>query len=293
MIKPPTIKHRTPLSWLIVGGVCVLLSCNSLNLNKPSATDLSANVPEIVHQLFDAVSIEIFTIRLAPHQNELVQTLWQEVDEQSLPPQLRRELHTQGFRVGILHDLLSPALTQLLNNSSENKSEVPPGNLQEFSMADVARETTVVRNVHNLFPDMRALIKVFDDQNALPEFSLFRQENGMLHGQTYTQAVGILCVSAGVNKDGSAQLQIVPELEYGTLERRIRTVSGVVVHETSRPRYVFETLTISQRLLPGQWVIMGTTTMDSAGVGKAFFVRKISTPEQRLLAIRLVQVRQN
>ena len=287
------IKQSTLISWLIIGGVCAHLSCNALNLNKPSSTDLSTNVPEIVRQQIDAASIEIFNIRLAPHQNELVQELWQEVDEQSLPPPLRRELHTQGFRAGILRDLLSPALTQLLNNSSENKSEIPPGNLQEFSMADVARETTVVRNVHALFPDTRALIKIFDDQNALPEFSLFRQENGMLHGQTYTQAVGILSVSASINKDGSAQIQIVPELEYGTLERRIRTVAGVVVHETSRPRYAFETLSISQRLLPGQWIIMGTTTMDSSGVGKAFFVRKVSTPEQRLLAIRLVQVRQN
>jgi len=289
MVK--AVKHTTLASRLIVGGVCALLSCNSLNPHQSSSTDLSANVPAIVKQQTEAVTIEIFTIRLAPHQNELVQQLWQETDEQSLPPQLRRELLTQGFRVGILRDLLSPALTQLLNGSSESRSEMPLGDFQEFSMADVAREATIARNVHNLFPEMRALIKVFDDQNALPEFALFRQENGMLHGQTYTQAVGIFCVSACINKDGSAQIQIVPELEYGTLERRIRTVAGVVVQETSRPRYAFETLTISQRLLPGQWIIMGATTMDSAGAGKAFFVRKISTPEQRLLAVRLVQVR--
>jgi hypothetical protein len=287
------VKHTQLISWLIVGGICAHLSCNSLNLNKSSSTDLSANAPAIVNQQTETVTIEIFTIHLAPHQNEFVQQLWQEVDEQSLPPQLRRELLTQGFRAGILRDVLSPALTHLLNASSESRSEMPLRDLQEFSMADVARETTIARNVHNLFPDMRALIKVFDDQNALPEFSLFRQENGMLHGQTYTQAVGILCVSASINKDGSAQIQIVPELEYGTLERRIRTVAGVVVHEANRPRYAFEALTISQRLLPGQWIIMGATTMDSAGAGKAFFVRKISTPEQRLLAIRLVHVRQN
>ena len=287
------IKHTKLISWLIIGGVCVHLSCNSLNPDKSSSTDLSANVPVIVKQQPETVTVEIFTVRLAPHQNVLVQQLWQEADEQSLSPQLRRELLTQGFRVGILRDLLSPALTQLLDGSSESRSEMSLEGFQEFSMADIARGATITRKVHNLFPEMHALIKVFDDQNALPEFSLFRQENGMLHGQTYTQVVGILCTSADINKDGSAQIQIVPELEYGTLERRIRTVAGVVVHETSRPRYVFETLTISQRLLPGQWIIIGATTMDSAGAGKAFFVRKISVPEQRLLAIRLVQVRQN
>ena len=285
------VNHAKLVSWLIVGGVCAHLSCTLLHLDKSSSPDSSASVPEIVKQQTEAVTVEIFTIRLAPHQNDLVQQLWQEVDEQSLPPQLRRELFTQGFRAGTLNDLLSPALTQLLGTNAGSRPEVSPGDFQEYSMADIAREATVVRKVQNLFPEMRTLIKVFDDQNALPEFALFRMENGMLHGQTYAQALGILCVSAVINKDGSAQIQIVPELEYGTLERRIRSVAGVVMMETNRPRYAFETLTLSQRLLPGQWIIIGATTMDSAGAGKAFFVRKTSTPEQRLVAIRLAQVK--
>jgi len=232
--------------------------------------------------------MEIFNIHLAPYQSELLQRLWQEVDEQSLPPQLRRELLAQGFRIGVLGNLISPALAQLLNVSSEGKSDVSWGNFQEVSAADVMRESTTTCSVRSLSPDMRALIKIFDEQNALPECSLFWQENGMFAGQTYTEAIGVLCIRAAVNKDGSAQIQITPELEYGTVERRIRTVSGMVVQEESRPRRAFETLTISQRLLPGQWIIMGVTTPDAAGAGRAFFVRKEPLPEQRLLAVRLI-----
>jgi hypothetical protein len=279
------VKHTKLLLGLFLGGVCAQLSCHSLIFNKPSST---ANTPSIINHQADTVTIEIFTIRLAPYQNDLLQQLWREVDEQSLPPQLRRELLAQGFRVGVLGNLLSPALAQLLKVSSEGKSEIPMGNLQEFSAADVAHEATVTRNARNLLPEMRALVKIFDDHNALPELALFRRENGMLEGQTYTEAVGVLCISASVNKDGSAHIQIIPELEHGTLERRIRTVAGIVVKEESRPRHSFESLTISQRLLPGQWIILGATTLDSAGAGKAFFVRKTSVLEQRLLAIRLV-----
>jgi len=288
------VKHTTLILWLFVGGVCAFLSCKSINdfLKTPfigSTTTSSTPGGPLGNPQPDTVTIEIFSVRLAPYQNDLLQQLWQEVDEQSLPPPLRRELLTQGFRVGVLGNLISPALAQLLKISSEGKTEMSFGNMQEISAADITSEAIVIRNVRNLMPDMRTLIKTFDDQNALPELAVFQQINGMLDGQTYTEVVGVLCVSATVNKDGSAQIQIVPELEHGTLEPRARTVQGMVIYDTSRPRRSFESLTISQRLVPGQWIIIGMTTTDSAGIGKAFFVRQDSTLEQRLLAIRLVQ----
>jgi len=282
------LQHAKLFFLLILGGLCASISCNVLNRDRSPSAGSAMNAQAVAPQNVDTAGLEIYNIRLASHQNELLHQLWQEVDEQSLSPQLRRELLTQGFRVGILGTMPSPALTQLLNISSDRKSEVSWGDFQEFSAADVIRETTVTRNVRNLLPDMRAIVKVFDDQNALPEFSLFWQENGMVTGQTYTESVGVFLVSAAVNGDGSAHIQIIPELEYGTLERRIRSVAGVFVHEESRPRRSFETLAISQRLLPGQWIILGTTSPDSPGVGRAFFTRKTSGLEQRLLVLRLI-----
>ena len=280
------IKHTNPIFWLILGGVCANLSCNLIKFPKPSSGGPAANAPALLNQTTDNVNVEIFIIRLAPHQNELLQQLWREVDEQSLPPQLRRELFAQGFRVGILGNLLSPALAQLLNVSANGRVDVPWGEVHEISVADAAREPTVTRNMRNLLPTMSALVKVFD--TPLPEQSLFREENGMIHGQTYMDVIGVLCVSATANKDGSAQIQIIPELEHGVSELRVRPVAGMVVQETSRPRHSFESLTVSQRLLPGHWLIMGVTTPDSAGSGKTFFVRRNSGLEQRLLAIRLL-----
>jgi len=280
------IKHSGLLFWLILGVVCANFSCNLIKFPKPSSSGPVANVPVLFNQSIDTVSMEVFIVRLAPHQNELLQQLWQEVDEQSLPPQLRRELFAQGFRVGILGNLLSPVLAQLLTISADGRVDVPWGEVHEMSAASAAREPTVTRNMLNLLPAMRALVKVFDA--PLPALTLLREENGMILGQTYREAIGLLCVSATANRDGSAQIQIVPELEHGVSELRVRSVQAIVTHETSRPRYVFESLTVSQRLLPGQWLILGTTTPDSAGAGKTFFVRRNSGLEQRLVAIRLV-----
>jgi len=279
-------KYTNPIFWLILGGICIHFSCNLLPSSTPSGGQ--ATEPPLINQNADTVNIETFIIRLAPHQNELLQQLWQEVDEQSLPPQLRRELFAQGFRVGILGSLLSPALAQLLNVSADARADAPWGEPHEISAADAAREPTAIRHMRNLLPEIRTLVRVFD--TPLPEQSLFWEENGMIHCQTYTEAVGILCISASAHRDGSAQIQIVPELEHGVAELRLRPMGGLFVHDTSRPRHSFESLTVSQRLLPGQWLIIGTTTPDSAGAGKAFFVRRNSGLEQRLVAIRLLKV---
>jgi len=284
------VKHTNLIFWLILGGMCVHFSCNLVDLNQfkfsryTSGASATA-VPALTHNT-DTVNVDIFVVRLAPHQNALLRQLWQEVDEQSLSPQLRRELYAQGFRAGILGSLLSPALAQLLTVSSDANADVSWGVIYEISSADAAREPTATRNMRNLLPGMSALVKVFD--TPLPEQSLFWEENGMTHGQTYTDVLGLLGVSATANRDGSAQIQIVPELEHGIEEQRVRIREAMFIHESGKPRRSLESLTVSQRLLPGQWLIVGTTSPDSAGVGKTFFVRKDTGLEQRFLAIRLI-----
>ena len=282
------VKHTKLFFLLILGGVCAHLSCNSLSFNNPSSGN-SATIASAVNYQPNTVTVEIYVIRLSPHQNALLYQLWQEVDEQSLPTQLRRELLAQGFRVGILGNFLSPMLEQLTSVSSEGVADIPSGIVQEFSAADVAREYGATRHTRQLLPEMHAVLKPFNDQNALPEIFLFRQENGKMHGETYTNALGGLLVSAEANRDGSAQIQMLPVLEHGVSGRRFRTVAGMVIQEESRPRHTFESLMITQRLLPGQWIILGATTLDSAGAGKVFFTRTSPVPEQRLLAIRLVR----
>ena len=283
-------RHTKLLFWLILGGVCAHTSCNSINFsNLLPGSNSATNAPAIINQQPNTVTVEVFIIRFTPQQNGLVQQLWQEIDEQSLPTQLRRELHAQGFRAGVFGSLLSPTFELLINTSPETNPDVTLGDYHEFSAADATRESGATRRTRQLTPGMWAVLKPFSDQNALPELFLFRRENGMIHGETYREAVGALHVSAEANRDGSAQIQILPVIEHGDYRLQTRIVSGIVVREENRPRHSLDSLAISQRLLPGQWIIMGATTLNSPGAGKAFFARTHSIPEQRLVAIRLIR----
>jgi len=288
------VRHKKLLFLLILGGACAQISCNLVNIPIPnaftpngSATDASAIVSNQQH---NTVTVDVFIIRFTPHQNELVQQLWRETDEQSLPTQLRRKLHAQGFRAGVFSNTRSLAFEQLLSISSfDAVPDAPSGDFHEFSAADAARESGATRHTRQLSSGMRARLQPFNDQNALPEFFLFRQENGMMHGETFRRAIGSFHVTAESNRDGSAQIQILPVIEHGTPEWQMRPVAGLFISEENRPRHTFDSLAISQRLMPGQWIILGATTLDSPGAGKAFFARTTSLPEQRLLAIRLVR----
>jgi hypothetical protein len=266
-------KHTTLTFLLCLGGICTLTSCQWLNFNKPPV-HLPDTIPVVEVPPPDSVTLEIFTVRLALHQNDIAQQLWREIDEQSLPPQRRRELLAEGFRVGILGNQVSPTLARLIAVSN--------------SETDAVRESAS-RNVLTLLPNMHAPIKIFDDQHTLPELPLFWMENGMYSGQIYQHALGLLSVSAKANKDGSAHIQIVPALEHGNLSQHWRIETGALVQSENRPRRTFESLTVSQRLQAGQWLIIGATTSDSAGAGKAFFVRQSPVSEQRFLAIRFVK----
>ncbi|MDR2757243.1 MAG: hypothetical protein LBC20_16215 [Planctomycetaceae bacterium] len=273
---------------LIFGTACHLIK-------KPEPTT-GKSIEHLLQQgqtSSDSVGIEIFTIRTTPQQQELVRQLWLEVDEQMIAPPLRRELMEQGIRMGVLGDLLTPALSQLIHVTGDAKA----GNVnmfsdfQEVSVAEIPHDPPVTRQYRNLLPDMRASLKAFEE--PVPELSRFWFENGQFCGQTYKDALGLICVNARNQNNGTVRFDIVPELEYGTMERHIRIHSAMMIPENGRPRLPFVSLTVTQNLLSGQWILMGPTTPNCSGIGRVLFIRGNEEPELKILAIRLIKMKKN
>ena len=273
----------------------MLVSCNGIRSKRTetmSPKSAAMGLPQS-ERIVDSVGVEVFTIRVSLDQNDLFRQLWFEVDEQMLDPALRRELIGHGMRVGFLGETLSPSLARLINVTSERTpgSTTNYGDFQEMSLADLSKDPAVTRQYLNLMPDMRAALKIFDDR--LPEFSRFWAENGQLCGQTYTDALGLICITGQTLPSGKARLTIVPELEYGVMETKIRMVQAVSFQESGRPRYQYKPLTVALDLLPGQWIILGPVSRESTGAGRAFFIRGAGNGDQKIMAIRLVNMKQD
>ncbi|MDR0391299.1 MAG: hypothetical protein LBH59_05300, partial [Planctomycetaceae bacterium] len=161
--------------------------------------------------------------------------------------------------------------------------------MREISVAEASRELPVSRQLQNLYPDMRMVLKPFN--TPLYELSLFENDGGQIWGKTYTNAQGQFGLTTKSAEGGKVRFEVVPELEYGLLETRMYSRQGIMFTETGKPRRVYDSLKISVDLLAGNWLILGPTSGNCGGAGRCFFIRGEEQVEQRIIAIRLVAIK--
>ncbi|GHT38465.1 hypothetical protein FACS189427_12570 [Planctomycetales bacterium] len=234
------------------------------------------------------VCIDVFYIRITPQQRETLQKLWQETDEMILDASFRYKLRREGLRFGILGDILSAPLSELINVTGEAQN-TSSGIVNEVSVNSSAINSNTVKHSRNLYPGMSASLPPFDSD--VSEMTRFWMEDGKICGKTYQDARGIIRLSAQITPDRKARFQIVPELEYGNIETKIKTHAHILSLESGKPRYIFDDLTIKVDLIPGQWFIIGPSAANCSGIGRDFFMREDERNEFKIIAVRLIRMK--
>ncbi len=294
-MKPPETLRNT-LHRLILGGVLAIPlllsmpSCHWLRTPEVPPSPRTGLVTDTKAPK-NSVGIEVYYIRLMPQQENLLQQLWMEVDELAITDhQLRHDLMEHGFRVGVQGAVLSKTLSKLLNisESEETGHSNQFGQFTEVDVSDIPRDPTVQRFIWNLMSDMQVKLTLYDDPQ--PDLSLFRAgPSGLIRGETYQNALSMMTVSAVPEYDGRVRFQLMPELEYGEKTIRYEFKSGFGYMDNRRPSLPFTNLTVPLNLYPGQWIIVGPSQREDAGLGHAFFTRDDGR-QRKLLVIRLTNV---
>ncbi|MDR1477885.1 MAG: hypothetical protein LBJ00_02980 [Planctomycetaceae bacterium] len=237
----------------------------------------------------DTVAVEIFNIHITPDNERYLDELWFETDEQIIPPSVRLDLYRNGIRVGVQGSLISSALSRLINVSGNPDKPRYINGMREIAVAEMSREMPVSRQFQNLFPGTRVILKPFE--TAIYELSLFENDRGQVWGKTYTNAQGQFVLTAKPADGGKVKFEVVPELEYGLPETKMYSRQGIMFTETSKPRRIYDSLRVSADLLPGNWLILGPTLGNCGGAGRCFFIRGDDQIEQRIVAIRLINLK--
>lgn len=244
---------RAILLWVVV------LMSGSCRVVEPSAASKLPLVP--LSAAPDTVSLEIFSAPVRQGEEALAQ-LWKLVDEQSLPPDLRRRLADNGFRAGIIGPSIPTELAEVLNLTDrpveeDQKYSVslnPDGNVNlRVVQAKAGKRTELA------LPNMRE------------ELSLLESVNGEVCGKTYRQAECRLALRSYPENDGRVRLEIVPELHYGVFQNRMRGSDGMIMFTQERPKRVFADLAVEPQLAPGQMFLMASRPDRSASPGYLFF----------------------
>ena len=229
--------------------------------------------------------LDVFFVPVKLNDPEADVILWQELDEQHFPPEVRRELGGRGFRVGLTGGQVPVTLSRLL----DLKGKAAPGTKGTTARLEtVDSEPGVLWRHMPLRTGRRGEIHASRTYQKVPV--LETDALGHLGGRDYPQAVGVLAVKAYPESDGRVRLDVVPELHFGEVKQRFVGDQGMWRLEAGKARRPFDDLAFSATLTPGHMLVISSLPNRTGSLGHYFLTQDSSGDlEQRLLVLRLSQ----
>jgi len=275
----PTLTMLSPSCRIAIGLSALIWAagCSPIQPSSKSPLHPLQMAPQVT-------ALEVFFVRCPSDDPRANTQVWNEVDEQTLPAEVRRGLTRNGFRVGLIGNQIPPVLDELMDLN--DKPPPDPNSLESHSI-NLEETPKVVRRYLQVRPGKRQEIVVSGIYDELP---VLVAEGDQLTGRTYERAQAIYALKAYNERDGRVRVELTPELHYGDPAQRWVSTNGMFRVQTGRDRRVLENLAINATLVPGQILIVASLPNRSGSLGHHFFSEKTDGPmEQKLLLLRVAQ----
>ncbi|MDO4585442.1 MAG: hypothetical protein Q4D62_15245 [Planctomycetia bacterium] len=273
--------------FLTLGAVGYGAGCQPLAfLNAPANRPLQESSFLTPQKLTSAQSVclEVFIVRCPYGDTTLNRELWKDADEQILSTQLRTNMAANGFRMGLLSNQVPNTLLKLMNSRDD---DTPQGNVTTIRLEDFANTPRIMRKSVEARNHQRNEVHASD---VKPYATILFNENGISGGETFANAQGVFVIKTQTRGDGSIDIEILPELQYGQVRQQYSYDSGSVVMAPARPKKIFDSMRAVVNVKPGE-IIAITNIGDLVGnLGYFFFSDEESDMRyQKLLCIRVSQ----
>jgi hypothetical protein len=235
----------------------------------------------------DSCVLDVFFVRVPFGDPRANDELWQELDEQHFPADLRGRLMRNGFRVGVVEGQIPVVLSDLLELGDK---PAPSDELKGANLTDLSTTPRVMRQHMQLKAGNPSEIVASGTYEQLP---VLLCEDDRLSGETYNQAQGIFNLKTLPLPDGRIRIDMVPEMHHDQPRQRRIEDQGVLRFDFSRPKRVFEDMALSTTLSPGGMLVMTSLPNRSGSLGHHFFTENEGRLEQKILVIRLSQTQQD
>jgi hypothetical protein len=233
-----------------------------------------------------SMALEVVSVCLPPDNPQLASRVWDEVDEQNFPVEVRRQLEKNGFRAGVLAGQIPPALSQLLDFKGKPS---PGGAVQHVNIADLANPPHVSTEHMQTHAGQRYEIAT---SSVLDKMPILASEAGELHGLTYEQAQGIFDLHVTPQPDGRVELELIPEVHHGQTRQHWVGDQSIFRLETGRPKRAFDDLKLTATLGPGAMLLLSSLPNRQGSLGHYFFLESNNRDDrfdQKLILIRVCQ----
>jgi hypothetical protein len=229
----------------------------------------------------DSVAWEVSFLRVSNEDDEFHTALWQVIDEQFLPVNLRQQLESNGFRCGVVGVKLPTALRERLDEQHPPApDESTDGSEQRLSLGT---------HQWRLQPRAGHRREIITSPKKDRMIMLSREDDGQLRGTTYHDAHCLLALRSYPHGDGQVRLELTPEVHFGPTRQRYTVHEGALQMQAGRDRKVLDQLQFETRMSAGQTLLL-TSTRQPKGPGRQFFLEDTEGQlQQKILLIRLAQ----
>ncbi|MFM8413287.1 MAG: hypothetical protein ACKOCX_01030 [Planctomycetota bacterium] len=278
---PPRAVSRSPraraVGWLLVmaalvaSGGCLMGGGRGTDPVEPAAA-LGAGEARAANR---TIPLELSFVRSSPQDEMLREELWQFVDEQALPAELRGRLAANGLRVGIVTGHLPPHLAARFTAAAAEAPQTGP----------LPTDAAVSRRLIRLLPGRRGEIVT---ASRVEELVLLEQSGGQVRGGTYRDASPLFAVQARPAADGRVHIEVTPEIRHGPMEKSWVGEDGMFRLESGQRRHRLEELQFALELPREGMLIVGCGGDGTATAGDCLLRDHDRGGEAavRLLAIR-------
>jgi hypothetical protein len=270
--------HRFLGCWAIL--ILALVVAGSGCAKTPKRGDTPLVAPRMQPS---SVALDVFLVQLPFGDPEANGPLWESVDEQPLAPPLRKRLAENGFRAGLVGTRVPARLRAVLDDA-------PPIALEgEATVVTLQQqEPSVLRRHLQLQPNRPGELLASPMWASCPILLVSDEEVG---GQTFHQAQGLFTIRARPQQDGRIELEVLPELRHGDVQRQFGENDGVMQIDFRRPQEAFEELRMNMVLAPGEMFLVASRANREGSLGHRFLTRNTDNGirMQRFVLLRVSQ----
>src|ERR1051326_6064938 len=176
-------KHDILRAMTALLAMAALGGCSSWQQTAPKEQSLL----KPISLADDGVQLEIVAIRFPFGDEDLNDSMWNEIDEQQLPLSVRQKLADAGLRAGVIGGQMPAALARMMASAEQG-----PANAIAAA-ASLEQSPPVTRQQMQLHSGWHGEII---SSSIYPQLPQLTREEGRLSGQTYSAAQGVLQAKA-------------------------------------------------------------------------------------------------
>ena len=241
----------------------------------------------------DSMLMEVIWARCPLNDPEMNDTVWAEIDETQVAPEIHRELARNGFRVGVISGTPPDAVARVLNMHATQATDGE--NTVGMQSSNLMHDTKIHGSRRNLRRGERMEIRASENIESMP---LLVSRGRELGGRTYHDAQTIYALRIDPQPDQSVKLELTPEIHFGPSQMRWsggeEGMDVMLRQMPMREREVFESMRMEVKLAPGQMLMLSMLPESDCRPGYYFHsANAVGGREQKIVLIRLAQVPQS